>query len=231
MSQQLLYGVKSPEIFNFDNFYPRGNELVVRTLRESLQNENHGFYFLWGASATGRSHLLQAICHLAASLDLQASYIPLKIFKDYNTEILDSLELLDVICIDDIDEIVGDKVWEESLFHLYNRVQGAHTKLYVTAQSAPRLLQINLPDLLSRLCAGLCFQLAHPTDEDKIEILKHHALSRHMLINPTVLHYLLNQYSRDLNDLCLLLVTLDEKSLETGRAITIPFVKQQLELS
>ena len=71
-------------------------------------------------------------------------YLPLKQAADFTPEICEGLESADVICIDDIDVIAGNKDWEIALFNLYNRIRDNHKKLFITATSNTASLPIDL---------------------------------------------------------------------------------------
>ena len=143
---------------------------------------------------------------------------------------LEGLEQMNVIVVDNIDAIAGDKQWETALFHLYNRVrdkgQGA---LFVTATQPLASIELSLPDLQSRLAWGLVYQLHALTDDEKLVALQQRADSRGFELPDEVGRYLLRHLSRDMVMLFGLLDRLDQLSLAEQRRLTIPFVKQIIE--
>ena len=61
----------------FTSFLPDGNETLVATLQELASGgDGHGCW-LWGANATGKTHLLQAVCDVAGH---RSAYIPVPLF-------------------------------------------------------------------------------------------------------------------------------------------------------
>ncbi|MGV8604435.1 DnaA ATPase domain-containing protein, partial [Pseudomonas aeruginosa] len=82
------------------------------------------------------------------------------------------LEQCELGCIDDLDVLVGKREREEGLFHLFNRLRDTVRRLLLAASKSPRELQVNLPDLKSRLTMALIFQLHGLCDEDKLRALQ-----------------------------------------------------------
>ena len=86
-------------------------------------------------------------------------------------EVLAGAERMALVCLDDLDAVVGDAGWEQALFHFCNRTRESGTRLLFAASEAPRNLPVQLPDLQSRLSWGVVLQLGEPSDEDKLDIL------------------------------------------------------------
>ncbi len=71
----------------FDSFLDIGNETLVAVLAELADGVGDGCW-LWGPPATGKSHLLQAVCNEAGDT---AVYLPLQGLADADPSILDGL--------------------------------------------------------------------------------------------------------------------------------------------
>ncbi len=70
-------------------------------------------------------------------------------------EVLDGMEHLSLVCIDNIECVAGDELWEMAIFDLYNRIlESGKTRLLITGDRPPRQLNLGLPDLASRLDWG-----------------------------------------------------------------------------
>lgn len=195
-----------------------------------LAHQGEKFLYLWGNSGSGKSHLLQACCQ-AFNTTESAIYLPLHLLKSWGAESIEDLDEQCLICVDDIDAIAGDPVWEEALFHLYNRIKDKEQGLcIISSNQAPAATALQLPDLRSRLGWGLVMQLQELQDEEKIKALQKHALLRGFELSPTVAQFLITRCSRNMHHLYQLLKRLDEASLAEHRKITIPFVKWVLDL-
>ncbi|EHL29332.1 hypothetical protein LDG_8768 [Legionella drancourtii LLAP12] len=211
--------------FNWGN-----NKLLQQQLNRLLTLKEDRLLYLWGASGSGKSHLLQASCQ-AVNLTQSAIYLPLNLLKEWGPQTIEGLEEQALVCIDDIDAIAEDSAWEEALFHLYNKIKDLDKGLLIiSGNQSPTTLAIKLPDLRSRLSWGLVIQLMELSDEDKINTLKLHALRRGFDLPESVGQFLLNRCSRNMHDLQQLLNRLDDASLAAQRKITIPFVKETLKI-
>jgi DnaA family protein len=199
---------------------------LVSALSQQLEPAGESMIFLYGPAGCGKSHLLQASCHLAGN---RALYLPLADLDHYAPEdVLQGVEALDLVCLDDLHCVVGDQRWELALFNLYNRALQDNCKLLVAADAAPRALAVELADLRSRLSWGIVYQLAQADDEAKAEILRYRASRRGLLLSAEVARYIVNRAPRAMQPLLDLLDVLDKASLAQQRALSIPFVKQVL---
>ncbi len=88
-------------------------------------------------------------------------YVPLDKRTWFVPEVLDGMEHLSLVCIDNIECIAGDELWEMAIFDLYNRIlESGKTRLLITGDRPPRQLNLGLPDLASRLDWGADLQIA-----------------------------------------------------------------------
>jgi DnaA family protein len=225
---QLPLGIKLRDEATFANFYAGPNAAAmsaVRALATPGDNSSTQIY-LWGATGSGRSHLLQAACHEAAASGSLAMYLPLEEVLGHDASIFEGMEQFDLLCLDQIDALVGDADWEEALFHLYNRLSEAGGKMLLAASAAPRSLGVSLPDLASRLGWGVVFQLHSLSDEDKQHMLQLRASLRGLQLSDEVARYILSRGARGMGELFDALERLDQASLQAQHRLTIPFVKR-----
>lgn len=226
---QLPLGVKLRDEATFDNYYPGSNAGVLAALQvlADIQSAPAELYiYLWGASGSGRSHLLQAACHRMAETGGLAMYLPLAELLDHGPGLLEGMEQFDLLCLDELDALAGREEWEEALFHLYNRIQQRQGRLLIAAAAAPRALPLQLPDLVSRLGWGLVFQLQVLDDEGKQQMLKLRAERRGLQMPDEVARYILSRGARGMSELFSALEQLDQASLQAQHRLTIPFVKR-----
>lgn len=209
-----------------DNFLalPKAQPLVNALLMQS-QAGGEQFIYLYGPAGSGKSHLLQASCHLATD----ALYLPLEQLRQYPaSEVLQGVERLGRVCLDDLDAVLGDADWERALFNLFNDARQQGCRLVVAGDAAPRALEVGLPDLRSRLSWGIVYQLVEGDDAEKAAILQFRAARRGLSLPPGVASYIVTRAPRALTQLLQLLDQLDQASLTQQRALSIPFVKQAL---
>lgn len=172
--------------------------------------------------------MLSALCQLFGEHNLKAAYLPLEDASQFSSQILDDLEMLDLLCIDDLNLIAGNLEWEEKIFHCFNKMLAHNKRVVITANVAPSLLQLILSDLKSRMMGGLVFAVKALDDMAKIAGLKLRAKLRGLELSDTVARFLLNHYERNPKVLFDALEKLDQAALTAQRKLTIPFVKSVL---
>lgn len=211
-----------------DNFIPGENSQALAETTGYTRVTAGRYLYLWGSSGTGKSHLVTAAARAADQNGHAAAYIPLSCAAQLSPDMLTDIERMELVCLDDIHTIAGDHIWEEALFHLFNRSREQATNLIVTANCGPSSLQICLPDLVSRLASGISYRLTPLQDEAKLDLLMDRANKRGMDLTPDSAKYILNYYSRDMASLLALLEQLDRASLAAQRKLTIPFIRAQI---
>jgi len=234
--QYPLLALKFPDDETFASFYPGQNASLLTQLRNSVVGLGEPVLYMWGESGSGRSHLLHALCSEVDERGDSVAYIPLHHYQGMSLDIFENMEQVNLVCIDNIDAIAGDKVWEKALFDFYNlwsdtkssRPDGA--SLILCANDLPKKLGIHLDDLISRLEWGACYRLSPLNDEDKLGALQLRAQLKGMKLPVDVGRFLLNRLSREMETLLKALDKLDNASLVAKRKLTIPFVKEVLAL-
>jgi DnaA-homolog protein len=210
--KQLVLEILPPATPSFANFVVGRNVEAVAALFEAANGRSSlGLYvvYLWGEVGAGKTHLLHAMADAHA-----------------NIEIADDVERLDD----------GAQI---ALFNQINQVnqcdqasEDAQTSRLVVAAGnvAPRDLPLR-PELSSRLGSGLVFQIHPLSDEEKAAALHAHAKARALRLHDDVVAHLLRYSRRDMPTLIATLDALDRYSLETGREITLPLLKQMSQPS
>ncbi len=233
--KQLLSGGQIPlefgfrETADFEHFIEGPNAEAYTVSRSIALGEAVQSVYLWGQAATGKSHLLQAVCNLASQHNLNIAYIPLNQHTEFSPEMLEGMEDLAMVCVDDIDCIAGQDVWEQALFYLYNRLREQQKPLLMTGSKGPRYLAFQLRDLQSRVSWDLTYHLRALSDKDKINLLQKRANTRNFEISKEVAAYLVKNVKRDLPSLLALLEKFDQATLTEQRKLTIPFVKTLIQ--
>lgn len=227
---QLVLGIRLQDDATFSNFLGEKNSQLTHHLKYFLHDPNEHFFYIAGAEGSGKSHLLQACCHEVAAQNRSSVYIPFANLQELDVQMLEDLEVVELICIDDIQCVDGKMQWQEALMHLYNRSRAVKSKLIVSGTLPPRELNLQLPDLSSRLSWGLVYQLFPLSDDDKICALQVRAKERGFEISNEVASFLIRRCSREMPKLLIILEQLDRASLSAQRRLTIPFVKEVLSL-
>ena len=97
----------------FETYLAVGNEPVVDYLCSLSESAAAHGAWLWGPTATGKSHLLQAACERFGD---RAVYVPLRELDGAGPGLLDGLGSRDLISVDDIVNSVTIGVRANAIF-------------------------------------------------------------------------------------------------------------------
>lgn len=231
MSGQLPLSIGLRDSAVFANFIAGFNVEVLDYLQRCFGRGHEPLTYLWGSPGTGKSHLLQALCHAAGDRNEPAVYLPLRRASEFPYEALNGLESVSVVCLDDIDAIAGQLDWEKTLLQLFERIHASGGALAVTAAVPPGEIGLRLPRLGSRLAWGMTFQLRPLDEEQRLEALDLKARRRGMALSTEVIRYLVRHHGADNRALFEVLEQLDQASLIAKRRLTIPFIRSVLGAS
>lgn len=228
---QLSLPLYLPDDETFASFYPGENSSLLSALQVALNQEHSSYIYFWSREGGGRSHLLHAACAELSQRGEAVGYVPLDKRAYFVPEVLDGMEQLSLVCIDNIEGIAGDEMWETAVFHLYNRIlETGRTCLLISGDRPPRQLNLELPDLASRLDWGQIYKLQPLSDEEKLQALQQRAKLRGFELPEDVGRFLLKRLDREMRALFMTLNQLDHASITAQRKLTIPFVKEILNL-
>ena len=221
-SIQATLPVGRTDYATFENYHSDDSHQTVSLLKQFLEGGiGCNTCYLWGPSGAGKTHLLYAACQLISN----SAYIPLKDLS-LQPDVLDRLEEFRLVCIDDIQCIAAQSVWENNLIALLENLENQKNLFIVSANFPPQELGFDLQDLVNRFSGRQILRL-HPTSEETlVRILTDRAARRGLSIDDSVIRFILERYSRDTHSLIRLLDRIDRLSLEKRRRITIPFLKQ-----
>jgi DnaA-homolog protein len=220
--KQLALGVRPRAGAVYASFAPGSNSEILT----ALQSPSALPIWLWGAKASGKTHLLQAACAAAGEA---AAYFPLDRAFSLPPEALAGYERSPLLCIDDVDQVAGDQDWERALFRLFNEAAELRNRLIFAASVAPRQAPWFLDDWRSRAGSCVVYQLHELDDQGRIEALRLRAAQRGLQLPYETSEYLLKRMPRDLPSLFEILDALDEASMVEQRRLTIPFIRDELE--
>jgi DnaA family protein len=227
---QLPLTLRYPPDQRLDTFVhaPPGTVEQLRVLATQAGEDRVDNVYLAGPPGVGKTHLLLGTCAAAEGAGLRAAYLPLVAAAGRLREALEALEGNDLIALDGLEIIAGNRDDEIALFDTHNRARAAGTRLVYAARDIPDAIGLGLPDLRSRL--GQCSRITlTPLDDDgRREVLRQRAQRRGLVLEEPALDWLLKRVGRDLGGLTALLDRLDRASLAAQRRITVPFLRQTL---
>ena len=209
---------------SFDSFYAsKLNKHLLSLLQNNTFKDD---LLIFGTKDSGKTYLLQALCNHFSNQGKSSFYLPMKQAKELSVDILESLESMELVCIDGIESIVGNKVWEIGLFNLINRSLNSKNRLIFTSSKNIDVMNFELTDLDSRLRKIQSHELYALADDEILSALKHIANLRSIELGSKEAQYLLTYANRNISDLVQILESLDQLSMEMKRKITIPLIKE-----
>ncbi|MES1943452.1 DnaA-like protein hda [Salinisphaera sp. PC39] len=222
-SPQLPLGIALPESATLAGYVAGANGAALTALRGLAAGDR---LYLHGPAASGKSHLLQAVCRASPG---RAAYLPLGELAGHPPAVLDGLEGLDRVCLDEVDAVAGDRGWEEALVGFLDGLRARGTAVVAAGPRPADELGLALPDLASRLAWGAVYALQPLDDEGKRRLLCRRAEARGLAMPPEVADFVIRRAPRDVRALLTLLDRLDRASLAAKRRLTVPFVKTVLD--
>lgn len=221
MTAQLIFDFPRLGHYSLDRFVGDLGEQALAVRGEPL--------WISGAAESGKSHLLQGLCQTVEAEQARAVYLNLEPTLD--PAILRDLAAFDLVALDQLDAVIGQPDWELALFDLDNSVRDLGGSWLVLASETPLpKISFQLADFASRARAMHWMQTGQLTDDEKVVVLKRVAQETGFQLPDEVLRFLLDRAPREIGTLIGLLNRLAKESLRAHRRLTVPFLKQILEL-
>ncbi len=224
---QLPLGIQLRDDARFDDYQSGDNSELVNRLQALAQAES-GQVFMHGSF--GKTHLLQAVCKLAMTSGRAVAYLPLTDLKALGPEVLEGMAGRSVLCIDDVHEVAADAEWALALMRLCDVARTENSSLIMSSIMPATDMTVAIPDLATRMGWGAVYPIKPLSDDDKVKALRLRAEARGLEMPNEVGRYLLSRSARDLSALMDTLTHLDLASLAAKRRLTIPFVKDVMDL-
>jgi len=202
----------------FENFLPGPNAAALAHLQ--LVRPGTPPVYLWGPPGSGKSHLLHAAIERAQQQGESTAWFEAAVPTPWQAP-----EHCDWIVLDDCQAF--DEAQQQAAFALFVDA-GAQGAVVLAAGSVPPVDLGVREDLRTRLGWGHVFALEPLAEPEVRSALRREADRRGTFLSDEVMDYLLTRFARDLKHLMAQLDRLDEFSLSTKRAITVPLLKQML---
>jgi DnaA family protein len=225
--RQMLLGLEADKPQTLDSFAVGTNRELLQLLtglKAGARAQGNGvpagenFIYLWGEAGSGKTHLLRAMATLpgARYIDGDADEEAFAYDAGIGIYLLDNCHALSAAT-------------QIAAFALFNQVREHNGTMISAGAVAPVGLSVR-EDLRTRLGWGLIYQVHSLTDEDKIAALNQAANLRGLTLSAGVIPYLITHFKRDMRSLSAMLDALDLYSLETKRPITLPLLRELLQL-
>lgn len=177
--------------------------------------------YLWGASGSGKTHLLKAVQETLREQGASAGWLDATVLEPPPFDERWAVVLLD-------DTHLYTAVQQHAAFNWFVNAQTLQRGVLAAGALPPADLKLR-EDLRTRLGWGHVFRLQVLSEPERRAVLRQAADERGVFLSDDVMDYMLTRFSRDLASLMQLLKQLDGYALQTKRAITIPLIKAMLE--
>jgi chromosomal replication initiation ATPase DnaA len=127
-----------------------------------------------------------------------------------------------------VENIDGERVCEQKLFHILNSAREANAWLLLTSRLPAHAQWPALPDLASRLRALPHAALAGSDDGLVRAVLIKQFKDRQLIVEPDVIDYVVRRMERSLGMVRILVEALDREALALGRRVTRAVAAQVL---
>ena len=222
--KQLTFPWNKVNKSSLEGFYTsQENSHLVSILKDTNFSDD---LFIYGTKESGKTFLLQALCNSYSSMSKSSLYIPLNKVMNYGVEIFESLENMNLVCVDGIEEAISKIEWEKAIFNLINKALISKSRLILSSSQDLKSLNFTLPDLESRIRKIQSFELYPINDKDIFDALKYISKLTSINLGDKEAKYLVTYSQRNISNLVQILESLDQLSIEMKRKITIPLIKE-----
>ena len=188
------------------------NRLAHAAALEVAQNPGHSYnpLFIYGGAGLGKTHLLQAIGHMALASNVQVLYVSGEQFtNDFinairegkTDEFRNKYRSVDMLMIDDIHFISGKEQTEGSFFHTFNERHNSNRQIVISSDRPPKSMPLLEDRLRSRFEWGLTVDVQPPSLETRIAILQAKAEQTGADILPKVLEFIAQRINKNIREL------------------------------
>lgn len=178
-----------------------GNALACSAAQELAARPDSAYnpLFVFGPPGSGKTHLLQAMGHLAREGGARVRYVTAEVFTNElilalrrrrPEEFRQRYRSLDLLLVDDIHFLDGKRHTEQELLHTANALQAPGRRLAAAADQPPAQLRALCGPLRSRLAGGLVAGLQPPDTETRTRLLAAKAQALGLPLPPETLSLL-----------------------------------------
>ena len=238
LTQQIVLSLDPSKAPDLDEFVVGANQELLAALTATVGSNATSFWGLWlyGPTASGRTHLLQGWVNAQNGVARYLDCEPLQRLSDnaWQAAAAELLRQIDCdgvgqcLALDNVGGLLEREAGKELLMAVYEALLSSRGRLLVGHSQSVLHTHLNLADLRSRLLALPHFSVVPLQDDDKAKLLRLRAQQCGYGISDAVLTYWLRRGPRRVDQLLEDLARLNVATLREQRLLTIPLLKEVL---
>jgi chromosomal replication initiator protein len=212
--EECAVAVLNPK-YTFNSFIVGHSNRFSHAAAQAAAEETGARYnplFIYGSAGLGKTHLMQAIGHMAIShnADCRVTYVSSETFTEefINAIRNDSLSSFkkkyrrsDVLLIDDIQFLAGKESTLEEFHHTFNYLYEGNKQIVLTSDRHPMEIQPLEERLRTRFSWGLTTSISPPDLETRIAILRNKAETEHFSMPADCYVYIADRITSNIREL------------------------------
>lgn len=228
--------------YTFQNFVVGASNQFAHAACVAVANQPGDHYnplFIYGGVGLGKTHLVNAIGHQAASQrsGLKIVYLSSESFmneligslrRDKMDEFKKKFRNVDVLILDDVQFIAGKERTQEEFFHTFNSLYESHKQIVITSDKFPKEIPGIEDRLRNRFEWGLIADIQPPDMETRVAILQKKAENEGVPLPHDVAFFLASNIDSNVRELEGSLTRLGAFSSLTKATITVELAKDVL---
>jgi len=228
--------------YTFENFVIGASNQFAHAASIAVANQPGDHYnplFIYGGVGLGKTHLINAIGHKAASKvsGLKVLYLSSESFmnelisslrRDKMDEFKVKFRNIDVLILDDVQFLAGKERTQEEFFHTFNSLYESRKQIVITSDKFPKEIPGLEDRLRNRFEWGLIADIQPPDMETRVAILQKKAEAEKVLLPHEVAIFLATNIDSNVRELEGSLTRLGAFASLTQANITVDLAKEVL---
>ncbi len=205
--------------YTFENFVIGKSNQFARAASLAVAESPGEIYnplYLYGDSGLGKTHLMQSIAHFIHkhNPEKKVVYVSSDTFTNEliqairnkndiqtNERFREKYRNIDVLCIDDIQFIIGKEATQEEFFHTFEQLYLNNKQIIITSDRNPKEMTTLDERIRSRFECGLMADIGQPDYETRMAILHKKEEKDHININPEIIDYIASNVKSNVREL------------------------------
>ena len=228
--------------YTFENFVVGASNQFAHAASMAVANQPGDHYnplFIYGGVGLGKTHLVNAIGHRAATKRpvLKVLYLSSESFmneligslrRDKMDEFKTKFRNIDILIVDDVQFIAGKERTQEEFFHTFNSLYESHKQIVITSDKFPKEIPGLEDRLRNRFEWGLIADIQPPDMETRVAILQKKAETEGFQLPPDVAIFIASNIDSNVRELEGSLTRLGAFASLTKSTITLDLTQEVL---